>query len=223
MSLDPSSRAALLERIPGVFPVDHPLVQHKISSLRRAETQPREFRSLVEELGTLVAYEATRDLQLETVPIETPLETAECPVLAGKNLCIVSIMRAGNGLLEGVLKLAPDSRVGHVGLYRDPKTKRPIEYYTKLPHALGERTVLLVDPMLATGHSAAAAAHKLVEMGASRIRFVCLFAAPEGIELFKREHPDIPIYAAVIDRGLDDNAYIRPGVGDAGDRIYGTQ
>ena len=223
MSDKPISREQLLQQFPDVHPIDHPMVQHKLTGLRDVRTRTREFRMLVEEVGTLIAYEATRDLKLRDIEVETPLEKAQCPTLAGKKMCIVSIMRAGNGLAEGALKLSPSARVGHIGLYRDPNTKRPIEYYTKMPHSLSERTVLLVDPMLATGHSAAAAAHKIVEMGAKDIRFVCLYAAPEGITLFKTEHPNIPIFVGAIDRCLDDNAYIRPGVGDAGDRIYGTR
>ena len=223
MSDQTITREQLLAKYPDVHPIDHPMVQHKLTSLRDVRTRTREFRMLVEELGTLIAYEATRDLPLREIEVQTPLENAMCPTLAGKKMCIVTVMRAGNGLAEGVLKLSPAARVGHIGLYRDPKTKRPIEYYTKMPHSLSDRTVLLVDPMLATGHSAAAAAHKIIEMGAKDVRFVCLYAAPEGIELFKSEHPDIPIYVGVIDRCLDDNAYIRPGVGDAGDRIYGTK
>ncbi len=212
----------LLARYPDVHVVDHPFVQHKLTSLRDVNTPTREFRMLVEELGTLIAYEATRDLPLIHIPVTTPLEDAECPVLKGKKMCVISIMRAGNGMTEGVLKLSPAARVGHIGLYRDPATKLPIEYYTKVPPALEQRTVLVADPMLATGHSAAAAVHKIKELAATDIRFICLFAAPEGIQLFKSEHPDVPLYIGAIDRCLDKNAYIRPGVGDAGDRIYGT-
>ena len=211
------------ESSPGVYQINHPFVQHKLTSLRDKNTSTREFRMLVEELGILIGYEATRDLETELVEVETPLEKANCPVLKGKKMCVVSIMRAGNGMTEGVLKLSPSARVGHIGLYRDPKTKLPIEYYMKMPPELDQRTVICVDPMLATGHSAAAAVHKIKEAGAKDIRFICLFAAPEGIELFRKEHPDVSVYAGVIDSHLDDHAYIRPGVGDAGDRIYGTR
>lgn len=203
--------------------VDHPFVQHKLTSLRDKNTSTREFRMLVEELGTLIGYEATRDLETIDIEVETPLEKAMCPVLKGKKLCVVTIMRAGNGLAEGVLKLSPSARVGHIGMYRDPETKQPVDYYLKMPHSIDERTIIVVDPMLATGNSAAAAIQKMKALGAKDIRFICLFAAPEGIEAFKEEHPDVPMYIGSVDRCLDENAYIRPGVGDAGDRIYGTR
>lgn len=217
------TREEILKQYPDIRLINHPFVQHKLTSLRDKNTSTREFRMLVEELGTLIGYEATRDLETEEVEIETPLEKAMSPVLKGKKLCIVTIMRAGNGLAEGVLKLSPSARVGHIGMYRDPNTKRPVEYYLKMPHSIEERTIVVVDPMLATGHSAAAAIHKMKDLGAKDIRFICLFAAPEGLEAFKSEHPDVPMFVGTIDRCLDDNAYIRPGVGDAGDRIYGTR
>ncbi|MCV2401437.1 uracil phosphoribosyltransferase [Marinomonas sp. C2222] len=202
--------------------IDHPFVQHKLTSLRDKNTSTREFRMLVEELGTLIGYEATRDLETTDIEVETPLEKTMSPVLKGKKLCVVTIMRAGNGLAEGVLKLSPSARVGHIGLYRDPETKQPVEYYLKMPHSIDERTIIVVDPMLATGNSAIMAIDKMKEMGANHIRFICLFSAPEGITAFKKAHPDVAMYIGTIDRELDDHAYIRPGVGDAGDRIYGT-
>ncbi|MGR0277912.1 uracil phosphoribosyltransferase [Marinomonas dokdonensis] len=217
------TREDILSKYPDITLTDHPFIQHKLTSLRDKTTSTREFRMLVEELGTLIGYEATRDLDTVEVEIETPLEKAMCPVLKGKKLCVVTIMRAGNGLAEGVLKLSPSARVGHVGLYRDPETKQPVEYYLKMPHSVNERTIIVVDPMLATGNSAIMAIDKMKEMGATDIRFICLFAAPEGIEAFKEAHPDTAMYIGAIDRGLDEKAYIRPGVGDAGDRIYGTQ
>ncbi|MCG8610229.1 MAG: uracil phosphoribosyltransferase [Pseudomonadales bacterium] len=216
-------KTTLPEPFPGVYWVDHPFVQHKLTTLRDKNTPTREFRMLVEELGVLIAYEATRDFETELVEVETPLEKAMSPTLKGKKMCVVTIMRAGNGMTEGVLKLSPSARVGHVGLYRDPQTKLPIEYYIKMPPDLDQRTVICADPMLATGQSAAAAVHKVKELGGRDIRFVCLFAAPEGLQLFREEHPDVPVFVGVIDSHLDDHAYIRPGVGDAGDRIYGTK
>ncbi|GAB3476861.1 uracil phosphoribosyltransferase [Marinomonas epiphytica] len=217
------TREDVLNTYSGITLTEHPFIQHKLTSLRDKNTSTREFRMLVEELGTLIGYEATRDLETVEVEVETPLEKAMCPVLKGKKLCVVTIMRAGNGLAEGVLKLSPSARVGHVGLYRDPETKQPVEYYLKMPHSVHERTIIVVDPMLATGNSAIMAIDKMKEMGATDIRFICLFAAPEGIKAFKDAHPDTPMYIGAIDRELDEKAYIRPGVGDAGDRIYGTR
>ncbi|MGB7391583.1 uracil phosphoribosyltransferase [Marinomonas sp.] len=217
------TRDELLKTYPDIFVINHPFVKHKLTSLRDKNTNTREFRMLVEELGTLIGYEATRDLETVDTEVETPLETTLSPMLKGKKLCIVTIMRAGNGLAEGVLKLSPSARVGHVGMYRDPETKQPVEYYLKMPHSVDERTIIVVDPMLATGNSAIAAIDKMKEMGAKDIRFICLFAAPEGIEAFKKAHSDVPMYIGAIDRELDEHAYIRPGVGDAGDRIYGTR
>ena len=202
---------------------DHPLIQHKLTLLRDRTTSTLGFRRIAGEIAQLMAYELTRDLPLETVAIETPLEAMLAPQIAGKKLCLVSILRAGNGLLEGMLDLIPAARVGHIGLYRDPTTLRPVEYYLKLPDDIARRRVVVVDPMLATGNSAAAAVARVKQAGATQIRFACLLAAPEGIAVFHAQHPDVPIYTACIDRTLDDHGYIRPGLGDAGDRIYGTK
>lgn len=203
--------------------LDHPLVQHKLTLLRRQKTATAAFRQITRELSLLLAYEVTRDLPLEMIEIETPLEPMESPVLAGKKLCFVSILRAGNGILDGMLDLVPSARVGHIGLYRDPATLVPVEYYLKLPDDIAERLVIVVDPMLATGHSAAAALSRLRQAGVSQLRFVCLLAAPEGLAVLQQEHSDVPVFTAAIDRALDDHGYIRPGLGDAGDRLYGTK
>ena len=203
--------------------VNHPLVQHKLTLLRKRETSTTKFRLLAREISLLMAYEVLRELPMETITIETPLEPMEAPQLAGKKLCFVPILRAGNGILDGLLDLVPSARVGHIGLYRDPLTLIPIEYYVKLPNDISERLVVVVDPMLATGHSAAAAVGRLKQAGVTQIRFVCLLAAPEGIAALTDEHPDVQIFTAAIDRGLDEHSYIRPGLGDAGDRLYGTK
>ena len=203
--------------------VTHPLVQHKLSLLRQKDTATADFRRIMRELSLLMAYEVTRDLPLEAVAIETPLEAMEAPHLTGKKLCFVPILRAGIGILDGVLDLVPSARVGHIGLYRDPQTLVPVEYYLKLPDDLAERLVIVVDPMLATGHSAAAALSRLRAAGAVQLRFVCLLAAPEGLAVLAAEHPDVPVFTAAIDRELDEHGYIRPGLGDAGDRLYGTK
>lgn len=203
--------------------VQHPLVQHKLTRARRKETSSAEFRRLVNEIAMLLAYEVTRDLPLTEAPIETPLETMRAPVLAGRGICIVSILRAGNGLLDGLLELMPEARVGHIGLYRDPQTLEPVEYYYKMPPDLAERPVLLVDPMLATANSAVAAASRLRKDGVRDLKLVCLLAAPEGIARFGDAHPDVAVFTAAIDRCLNEHAYILPGLGDAGDRIYGTR
>ena len=203
--------------------VDHPLVQHKLTLMRRRNTPTSAFRQLVNETAMLLGYEVTRDLELKNKEIETPLEVMEAPVLAGKKLCFVSILRAGNGLLDGMLSLMPSARVGHVGLYRDPKTLVAIEYYYKVPHDIGDRLAIVVDPMLATANSAIAAVERLKQGGAKRMKFVCLLAAPEGVEAFSAAHPDVELYAAALDRELNDHGYILPGLGDAGDRIYGTR
>ncbi|MDJ0955679.1 MAG: uracil phosphoribosyltransferase [Arenicellales bacterium] len=203
--------------------VDHPLVQHKLTLMRRRETPTSAFRQLVNEIAMLLGYEVTRDLELKPKQIETPLEVMEAPVLAGKKLCFVSILRAGNGLLDGMLSLMPSARVGHVGLYRDPKTLVAIEYYYKVPHDIGDRLAIVVDPMLATANSAIAAVERLKQGGAKRMKFVCLLAAPEGVEAFSKAHPDVELFAAALDRELNDHGYILPGLGDAGDRIYGTR
>jgi len=203
--------------------IGHPLVQHKLTLMRQRHASTGEFRRLAREISLLMAYEVTRDLLLETVRIETPLEAFEAPRLAGKKLCFVSILRAGDGLLEGMLDLVPSARVGHVGLYRDPETHIPVEYYLKLPEDIGERRVIAVDPMLATGHSAAAAVARIKQAGATRVSFVCLLAAPEGLRVMTEAHPDVAIFTAAVDRELDEHAYIRPGLGDAGDRLFGTK
>jgi uracil phosphoribosyltransferase len=208
---------------PNVTVVAHPLVQHKLSLLRRKETPTALFRQVAREISLLMAYEVTRDLPLETVPIETPLEPMAAPLLAGKKLCFVSILRAGNGILDGMLDLVPSARVGHIGLYRDPKTLQPVEYYLKLPEDVAERLTIIVDPMLATGNSMAAAVARLKQAGVARIRAVCLIAVPEGLRVLGAAHPDVPVFTAAIDCGLDEHGYIRPGLGDAGDRLYGTK
>jgi uracil phosphoribosyltransferase len=213
----------VMNAFPNVTVVTHPLVQHKLTLLRRKEVSTAEFRRLVREVSLLLAYEVTRDLPLEKVAIETPLETMQAPILAGKKLCFVSILRAGNGILDGMLDLVPSARVGHVGLYRDPETLVPVEYYLKLPEDVSERLVIVVDPMLATGHSAAAAVARLKEAGAQQIKFVCLLTVPEGLRVMQDNHPDVAVFTCAIDRQLDDHGYIRPGLGDAGDRIYGTK
>ena len=203
--------------------VDHPLVQHKLTVMRRRETTTVKFRQLSREVATLLAYEVTRDLPLTTTPIETPIAEMVAPTLAGKKLCFVSILRAGDGLLQGMLDLVPSARVGHIGIYREPETLTAIEYYYKVPEDLQERLVVVVDPMLATGNSAVAAVRRLREDGAQQIKFVCLLAAPEGIAQFRDAHPDVPVFTAAIDQRLNDHGYIVPGLGDAGDRLYGTK
>ena len=203
--------------------IDHPLIQHKLTLMRDEGTAAAVFRQLLREIAHLMAYEVLRDLPLDLVQITTPLETIQSPRLAGKKLCFISILRAGNGLLEGMLDLVPSARVGHVGLYRDPETLRPVEYYKKFPRALEDRLCIVVDPMLATGNSAVAAVSKVKDAGALNIKFVCLLTAPEGVEVFSAAHPDVPIYTASIDRELNDHGFILPGLGDAGDRIYGTK
>jgi uracil phosphoribosyltransferase len=203
--------------------LDHPLLRHKLTLLRDKETSTAKFRAIAREVSMLMAYEVMRDLPLETIEIETPLESMQSDYLAGKKLCLVSILRAGNGILEGMLDLVPSARVGHIGLYRDHETLQPVEYYLKLPSDIAERLCILVDPMLATGNSAAAAATRLKQAGVTQMKFVCLLAAPEGVKAFSDAHPDVPIFTAALDRQLDGNGYIRPGLGDAGDRFYGTR
>ncbi len=203
--------------------VDHPLVQHKLTLMREFDTPSAVFRQLLREISTLLTYEVLRDLEMNTKTIRTPLAEMEAPILKGKKLVFVSILRAGSGLLEGMLDLVPSARVGHVGLYRDPETLTPVEYYLKLPEDLAERKVIVVDPMLATGNSAVAAVQRLKAHGARDIKMVCLLAAPEGIETFGAAHPDVPIYTASVDSHLDEHGYIVPGLGDAGDRMYGTK
>ena len=206
-----------------VVVIDHPLVQHKLTLLRNAETSAAGFRALVREISMLLAYEVTRDMPLTYVRINTPLASMQAPVLAGKKLVLVSIMRAGNGILDGMLELIPSARVGHIGLYRDPKTHIAIEYYFKVPEDIAARDVLVVDPMLATGNSAVAALHRLKDTGARTLKFVCLLAAPEGIAHVHEQHPDVPIYTAAVDERLNEHGYILPGLGDAGDRLFGTK
>jgi uracil phosphoribosyltransferase len=206
-----------------VHVIDHPLVQHKLSLLRDRETSTGKFRTLLRELSVLLSYELTRDLPMTTRRLRTPIAEMDAPVLAGKKLCFVSIMRAGDGLLDGMLELIPSARVGFVGLYRDPETHEPIEYYYKVPSDLSERQVIVVDPMLATGHSAVAAVRRLKADGARDVRFLCIVAAPEGVEAFRSAHPDVPLYTAAIDEKLNEKAYIVPGLGDAGDRMFGTK
>lgn len=203
--------------------VSHPLVQHKLTIMRDVKTETSKFRELLREISLLLTYEVCRDLEIEMVETTTPLETFKAPKLEGKKLCFVSILRAGNGLLDGMLDLIPSARVGHIGLYRNPKSLVPVEYYLKLPDSIGDRLCIAVDPMLATGNSAVAAVQRIKDAGATRIKFVCLLAAPEGIKTFTAAHPDVPVFTAAIDRELNSHAYILPGLGDAGDRMYGTK
>jgi len=203
--------------------VDHPLVQHKLSLMRRKETPTAMFRQLIREVTMLLGYEVTRDLPMGRERIETPITEMDAPVLTGKKVVLISILRAGNGLLEGMLDLIPSARVGHVGLYRDPDTLVAVEYYFKVPDELEERPVIVVDPMLATANSAIAAVQRVKEAGARNIKMLCLLAAPEGIKAFQEAHPDVPIITAAIDDHLNEHGYIVPGLGDAGDRIYGTK
>jgi len=201
--------------------VDHPLVQHKLTLMRRTDTPTAEFRRLLREIALLLGYEVTRDLATELIDIETPVSRTRAPTLAGKKLCVVSVLRAGNGILEGMLDLMPSARVGHIGLYRDPTTLEAIEYYFKVPEDISERDVIVVDPMLATGNSAVAAVHRLKAHDAKSIKYVCLVAAPEGVAAFHTDHPDVPIFTAALDEKLNDHGYIVPGLGDAGDRLFG--
>ena len=203
--------------------VTHPLIQHKLTEMRRKDTPTNHFRQLLREISLLLAYEVTRELPLSNVKIETPLMETEAPSLDGKKLALVSILRAGNGLLDGVLDLIPSARVGFVGLYRDEKTLQPIQYYYKVPGSLSERLVIVVDPMLATGNSASAAIDLLKKTGAKHIKFLCLLAAPEGVETLQKNHTDVEITTAALDVKLNDIGYILPGLGDAGDRMYGTK
>ena len=207
----------------GVTVINHPLVQHKLTIMRKKDTSTGSFRRLLREISTLLCYEVTRDLELTTERIETPLQVIDAPVLEGKKLVFASILRAGNGLLEGMLELVPSARVSHIGVYRDHETLEAVEYFFKAPDLLNERLVIVVDPMLATGNSAIAAIEKLKERGATNIRFLCLLAAPEGIRNFRSAHPDVRVYTASIDSHLNDKGYIMPGLGDAGDRMYGTK
>jgi len=203
--------------------INHPLVQHKLTLMRRKDASTNTFRRLLNELSSLMAYEVTRDMAMQDVEIETPLETMTAKVIDGKKLVFVSILRAGNGILEGMLSVVPGARVGHVGLYRDPKTLLAVEYYFKMPKDMQERDVVIVDPMLATGNSAIAAVNRLKELNPKSIKFVCLLTCPEGVAALQAAHPDVAIYTAAIDRQLNSHGYIVPGLGDAGDRIFGTQ
>ena len=203
--------------------IDHPLVQHKLTLMRRKDASTNTFRTLLNELSSLMAYEVTRDMPLQDVEVETPLETMTGKVIDGKKLVFVSILRAGNGILEGMLNVVPGARVGHVGLYRDPDTLAPVEYYFKMPQEMEERDIVIVDPMLATGNSAIAAVSRLKQLKPKSIKFVCLLTCPEGIAALQKAHPDVSIYTAAIDRQLDAHGYILPGLGDAGDRIFGTK
>ena len=203
--------------------MDHPLIQHKLSLIRDKQTGPKDFRELLDEISMLMAYEVTRDLPLQTVEIETPMARMRTKVIAGKKLGIVPILRAGLGMVDGILRLVPAARVGHIGLYRDPETLEPVEYYCKLPSDANERELIVVDPMLATGGSAAAAISFLKKRGCTQIRMMNLLAAPEGLERVQSEHPDVDIYVAAVDERLNDHGYMTPGLGDAGDRLYGTK
>ena len=207
----------------GVNVLAHPLIRHKLTLLRSRDTAVADFRRIAREISLLMCYEVTRALPLEPVTIDTPLETMQGQMISGKKLCLVSILRAGNGILEGMLDAVPSARVGHIGLYRDPHTLMPVEYYLKLPEDISDRQVIVVDPMLATGHSAAAAVARLKTAGAAQISFVCLIAAPEGLGVLTEAHPDVPVFTCAVDRCLDDHGYIRPGLGDAGDRLFGTK
>ena len=206
-----------------VHVMDHPLIQHKISRLRDKTTGTNEFRTLVSEIAMLMGFEALRDLPTELVEIETPIETTKQPMIAGKKMAIVPILRAGLGMVDGVLNLVPSAKIGHIGLYRDPETHEPHEYYCKLPEPIDQRTILVVDPMLATGGSGADAITMIKQHGGKNIKFMCIIAAPEGLERLHKEHPDVQIYVGALDRQLNENAYICPGLGDAGDRIFGTK
>ncbi len=203
--------------------VAHPLIQHKLAIMRNKETSTASFRRLLREIAHLLCYEVTRDLEVELIPIETPMQAMEAPTLKGKKLVFASILRAGNGLLDGMLDLVPAARVAHIGIYRDHETLQPVEYYFKAPSNLEDRLVIVVDPMLATANSAIAAIDRLKRRGANNLRFLCLLAAPEGVEKFTRTHPDVPVFTAAIDSHLNDKGYIVPGLGDAGDRMYGTR
>lgn len=203
--------------------IDHPLVQHKLALMRQKDTSTKSFRQLMREISTLLCYEVTRDLSLDTVQIETPLMTMDARMLAGKKLVFAPVLRAGVGLLEGMLDLVPSARVAHIGLYRDPETLVAVEYYFKSPTDLGDRLVIAVDPMLATGNTAVAAIDRLKEHGARDLRFVCLLASPPGLEHFQKHHPEVRVWTAAVDPQLSDHGYILPGLGDAGDRLYGTR
>jgi uracil phosphoribosyltransferase len=206
-----------------VHHLEHPLIQHKLTLLRNKKTSTAGFRRIAREISLLMAYEVTRDLPLETVEIETPLETMQAPQLSGKKLCLVPILRAGNGILDGMLELIPSARIGHIGLYRDPKTLEPVEYFYKVPDQMNDRDTIVVDPMLATGNSAAAAVARIKASHPRSLKFVCLLTCPEGLRVFHAAHPDVPVYTAAVDERLNEKSYIVPGLGDAGDRLFGTK
>jgi uracil phosphoribosyltransferase len=203
--------------------IDHPLVQHKLTLMRQKDTSTKSFRQLAQEISTLLAYEITRDMPMQEIEIETPLEKMKSRVIDGKKIVLASILRAGNGFLDGMLQVLPSARVGHIGLYRDPETLHPVEYYFKMPQGMEERDVIVLDPMLATGNSAVAAVDRLKRCNPRSLRFACLVACPEGVKNFHDHHPDVPIYTPAVDRGLNEHGYIVPGLGDAGDRIFGTK
>ena len=209
--------------MPQVHHLSHPLIQHKLTLMREKERSTYSFRTLMNEIAMLMAYEVTRDMPTQLIEIETPLEKMQSPVIEGRKTVFVSILRAGNGFLDGMLSVVPGARIGHVGLYRDPRTLGAIEYYFKMPQDMHERDAIVLDPMLATGNSAVAAVERLKETGPRSIRFVCLLAAPEGLAHFHASHPDVPVYTAAIDRQLNEHGYIVPGLGDAGDRLFGTK
>ena len=212
-----------MEKMKNVYIMDHPLIKHKISMLRDKNTGTNEFRKLVEEIGILMGYEALRDLPTEEVEIETPIETCKTPMISGKKLAVIPVLRAVLGMVNSILTLVPSAKVGHVGLYRDPVTHEPHEYYCKLPESIDERISVIVDPMLATGGSAEAAIDFVKKQGGKNIKFMCIIAAPEGLKRLHEAHPDVQIYCGSLDRELNENAYICPGLGDAGDRIFGTK
>ena len=203
--------------------IDHPLVQHKLTLMRKKDTSTKSFRELVHEVSALLAYELTRDMPMQEIEIETPLETTKSRVIDGKKIVLASILRAGNGFLDGMLQIIPGARVGHIGLYRDPETLQAVEYYFKMPQDMHERDVIVLDPMLATGNSAVAAVDRLKQTNPRSIRFVCLVTCPQGIKTFHDAHPDVPVYTPAVDRGLNEHGYIVPGLGDAGDRFFGTK
>ena len=208
---------------PNLRVIEHPLIQHKLSQMRDETTNTERFRRFVREVGQMLAYEVTRDLPTELVKVRTPLATFDSPMIAGKQQCLVSILRAGNGMLDGMLELLPAAKVGHIGLYRDPSTLEPVEYYFKVPSDIAARMVIVCDPMLATGNSAVAAINRLKDHGVTSIQLVCLLAAPEGVRAMLERHPDVPVTVAALDEKLNDHGYIVPGLGDAGDRIFGTR
>lgn len=203
--------------------IDHPLIRHKLTFLRDKKTSTKEFRDLIREMSLLMGYEVMRSLPTKTVDVETPLETTKSEIIDGAGLCFVSILRAGNGLLDGLLELAPTATVGHIGLYRDPDTLIPVEYYLRFPDDMAKRSVIVVDPLLATGRSAVAAIDRVRDMDVTDVKFLCIVASPEGLKVFHDTHPDVPVYTASVDRQLDERGYILPGIGDAGDRIFGTK